>query len=198
MAKVTKNEFKATVNWLKNYIDRKISSSGSGGSTTTPVTKEYTDNKIMCNNNEIIYTIPAADITNADIKDGTAYTLQSTGIMSINETDKYIIIYGGVTYTNIEYRDRDESGFTFSGEGLLYGYDDDGNPKFGIINKFGLNTTNDNACRVTIHGVDTSNITDLIIMKKTEPVSGNIKALSKVDLDALTKQEDNTIYIITE
>lgn len=196
MAKVTKNEFKATVNWLKNYIDRKINSSGSGGSATTPVTKEYTDNKILCNNYEILYTIPASDIPTDKLQNNAMYVIGIDYYLNIDKNGEYMISYGGTDMIAIVDSPFDEmdvvktTGTTNCIE-ITPGWipDPDNNNQ---------KTEDKSKSAVELDNMDLSNVTDIVIMKKTQPVSGNIKALSKVDLDTLTKQEDNTIYIITE
>lgn len=197
MAKITSNQLKAAVTWLKNYTDRKASSSGGGSSTTSEVTKEYVDNKITFDGYETIYTIPAENITNAGIKDGTLYSLQSTGMMSINETDKYIISYAGVTYTNVNYVTIDDGGFQYD-DGALYAYDADNNIKIAIMNGWNLNTTNKNSCRTTIHDINTNKITDLVVKKKLPSNGASIQTLTKAEYDALTTKDQSTIYLVTD
>lgn len=196
MAKVTKNEFKATVNWLKNYIDRKISSSGSGGSTTTPVTKEYIDNKIMCSNYETLYTIPTSDIPTDKLQNNAMYVIGIDYYLDIDKNGEYMISYGGNDMVAVVDSPFDEmdvvktTGTTNCIE-ITPGWipDPDNNNQ---------KTEDKSKSAVELDNMDLTNVTDIVIKKKLQPVSGNIKALSKVDLDALTKQEDNTIYIITE
>jgi len=197
VAKITSNQLKAAVTWLKNYTDRKAASSSGGSSTTSEVTKEYVDNKITFDGYETIYTIPAENITNAGIKDDTLYSLQSTGMMSINETDKYIISYAGVTYTNVNYVTIDDGGFQVD-DGALYAYDADNNIKIVIMNGWNLNTTNKNSCRTTIHDINTNNITDLVVKKKLPSNGASIQTLTKAEYDALTTKDPSTIYLVTD
>lgn len=197
MAKITSNQLKAAVTWLKNYTDRKATSSGGSSTTTSEVTKEYVDNKITFDGYETIYTIPADNITNAGIKDDTVYSLQSTGMMSINETDKYIISYAGVTYTNVNYVSISDSGIQFD-DGALYAYDTDNNIKILIMNGWNLNTSNENSCRTTIHDINTNNITDLVVKKKLPSNGASIQTLTKAEYDALTIKDSSTIYLVTD
>lgn len=198
MANINMKQLKATVTMLKNYIDKKIegisSGSGSGGtSTTTEVTKDYVDNKMIYDGYETILTVPAEDITNAEIKDDDdTYSLSATGSMELNTTDEYIIVYGGITY-KAELIYDSESGITFE-DGCLNTKDEN---KIAIINKFDLYTTNNNRCRITIHKANATDITDLLVKKK---VSSNLKvlALTKADYDALETKDSSTLYIVTE
>lgn len=197
MATINMKQLKAAMTWLKNYIDKKTenitSGGGSGGtSTTTEVTKEYVDQKMLYDGYKTIYTVTADAITNAAQKyDNGSYTLSADGVMELDLTGntKYIIEYEGTVYQATA--TDDAGGGKFFEDGVLT------SSRIGIINKFDLYSSNNSRCRVNITNVDTSKITDLVVKKK---VTSNLKvlALTKTDYDAIETKDENTLYVVTE
>lgn len=194
MTKINQKQLKNMVTWLKNYANAKISSNGSVTLDPNSATKEYADDKMMFDGYEVIYRIPADDITNAAQKyDDKTYIFETSSAIEINDTDKYIIEYERETYgAKVIYND--ESGFDYE-DGVLLTTDDD--VRIVIMNKWGLYTTDENKCRVQIKSVNTWNITDLVVKRKAKrPL--NVLTMTKAEYNALTTKDNSTIYLIIE
>lgn len=198
MAKINPNQLKAATTWLKNYIDSKASSGGSGSTTTSGVTKEYVDNKMLYNGYETLYTIPASDIPVDNLQDEQLYYITINFYFEIDKNGEYMISYAGKNMIASVQSPFDEMDvIATTGETNIieispgWEVDPDNNRQSSPDDTKTKST-------VKLDNMDLTNLTDIVIKKKrTSPISTKILALSKTEYDAIITKDENTIYIVT-